>query len=473
MTQPLHAIAEASSAVFSDGETRQTVAEIWRADQDIREDIGRTLVVACIDSDFGGAAIYTSLVYGAAVPIFFTSQVGADRLNDVFARFRPNLFICKPGKTCPAGFQPAFKWHGYQVYAAENQYDHGFHDALCLLATTSGSTGSAKMVRQSFDNVAINTQQIVRAIGIDRETTAITSLPIAYTFGMSTVNCQIFAHGALAISPHSITQKPMLDLMLAEQVTLLSGVPQTYQQLMQMRFFRSRYAASIQSCLQAGGKLGQSLEDQLRKTFEGSGKDFFVMYGQAEATTRMSVLPAADFLTRKHSAGKALDGGAFSILGADDTVQPALGEGRICYTGPNVALGYADESSQLKEGDDFDGHIDTGDIGTLDEDGYITITGRAKRFAKINGISINLADVEDILEQATGAAFACIEDQEVILAFHVAPVGQDVIEAARQRLGLLATNFQTRKIAEIPRLDNEKTHYPKLQRLAREGALTA
>lgn len=111
------------------------------------------------------------------------------------------------------------------------------------------------------------------------------------------------------------------------------------------------------------------------------------MYGQTEATARMAVLPPERLADKLGSAGLALPGGR---LEADD-------DGEILYHGPNVMMGYADTADDLSRGDDLGGVLRTGDLGRVDPDGFLHITGRLKRMAKIFGIRVNLDDVERML----------------------------------------------------------------------------
>jgi len=310
----------------------------------------------------------------------------------------------------------------------------------------------------------VNTQQIITALGLNESTVAITSLPISYTYGMSTVNCQIAAGGTLVCSALSVTHKAYLDFLPSPGVTLFSGVPQTYEQLVAMRFFKSRYAAGIEQFLQAGGKMPAALEAAMRKICAASGQRFHVMYGQAEATTRMSILPADDFLTCEGTAGPSLNGSTFSIVdGQGKPIAPGQ-EGEIVFRGPNVALGYAQSAADLAQPDSFNGVLKTGDLGTLDANDNITITGRLKRFAKINGHSINLAHLERLIETNLGVQTICLGSANKIDLVAT----QELDEAALDALLTQSTLLKRREIAvhhigQFPALASGKIDYTALR----------
>lgn len=451
--------------MLTDGTKRRRVQDVWQADADHRGEIGRALVLACLDRDVSGVSIYASLVFGPAVPVFFPATLNPAALQTFLVSFPANYLILPSASSAiPAGYSPAFAWGGYQVFAADRPHQHDLLPGLAMLATTSGSTGSAKVIRQSAKNIVVNTQQIITALGLNDKTIAATTLPIFYTFGMSTVNCQIFTGGTLVCSALSVTQKAFLDLLVSQHVTLFSGVPQTYEQLAGMRFFKSRYASTVEKFLQAGGKMSSALETAMRKTCAASGQQFYVMYGQAEATTRMSILPAEDFLTCPGSAGLALPGGTFSIV--DEHGKPlAHGrEGEILYHGPNVTLGYAQNAAELALPDRFNGVLRTGDLGILDKRGNITITGRLKRFAKVNGHSINLAHLESLIEASLGAPVVCFESANQV---HIATTQMiDVMaleEVLSTRTDLKPRETRLHYIDDLPALASGKIDYAALK----------
>ncbi len=457
--QPLECHIQRSDCLVTDGDQRLLARTLWQNAEAERGEIGRSLVVACLDNDLDGIALYLSLVYGDSVPMIFPGGSNTDLLGQVLSRFRPNFLILAKADV-PEGFCFAFHWGRYHVFAARQQVQHAFIDGLCLLATTSGSTGSPKVVRQSTANIAVNTQQIIDALGLTAQDTAITSLPISYTFGMSTVNCQIFTGGPLVATPYAVTQKETLQLLQSENVSVFSGVPQTYEQLARMRFFKSRYVGSIKTFLQAGGKMNGQLASSLRRALANSSANFHVMYGQAEATTRISILPTPDFYNQSGSVGVPLNGGSIDIVDEHGDRVPQGAEGEILYRGENVALGYAEEAADLSEPDEFRGQVRTGDIGYLDERGYLFITGRLKRMAKVNGQSLNLSHLEVLLEEAFDTYSTCVElDERIHIATSVQLNQTDVENVLEKQTRLTFRDIQLHHVAQLPQTSTGKTDY--------------
>jgi len=464
MRSNLSDVIAMSSCRVTDGTKSVLARDIWQSDSQIRARLGRSLVLACVENDLDGLKVYMSLAYGDSVAVFFPSGANPATLNPFIKEFEPEFVVLKLDPSEPlAGFVFVQAWGRYSIWAPVRPPAHRFVEGLALLATTSGSTGSPKVVRQSAENILINTQQIVRSLDLSSQDTAITSLPLSYTFGQSTVNCQILTGGKLVVSPLAITQVQTLKLIVSEDVNVLSGVPQTYQQLVQLRFFKSRYAAKITKFLQAGGKMPTPLEEKIRTLVADTGKDFFVMYGQAEATTRMSALPARAFLEIRGSAGAAMYGGKFTITGPDKEERPAYSEGEIVYEGPNVTLGYAETAEDLQKPDSFNGILRTGDVGFLDERGFIYITGRLKRFAKINGQSVNLAYIEALLTTELAAEFTCVELNNKIYAATTSAIEEDRFEAVLSELTVLGSrDFELYRLEALPQTATGKVDHIKL-----------
>ena len=272
------------------------------------------------------------------------------------------------------------------------------HDDLALLLTTSGSVGSPKFVRQSYKNIAANTASIVEYLHLDTAERAITSLPMNYTFGISVINSHLMVGATLVLSPYTIMQREFWTLMSEQKVTSLSGVPYTYEMLDKLRFMR-RDLPDLHTLTQAGGKLSPELHQKFAEYAQAQGKSFVVMYGQTEATARMSYLPPELSLTKVGSMGIAVPGGKFSLIDADNQqiIEPGV-VGELVYEGDNVTLGYAQSRGDLAKGDEFGGRLLTGDMARFDEDGFFYVVGRKKRFLKIFGNRVNLDETERLIK---------------------------------------------------------------------------
>lgn len=280
-------------------------------------------------------------------------------------------------------YRPALLWQpqetGYHL-TVTGLTPWPLHDDLALLMSTSGSTGSPKLVRLSKRNLQSNAASIAHYLEIDADERGLVSLPINYVYGLSIINSHLHAGATLLLTGHSVMQRELWNFVRETRASSFAGVPYTWEMLRKLRFMRMDLP-DLRTLTQAGGKLSPALQQEYTEFARQSGKRFIVMYGAAEATSRMAWLPPEDADARYGFIGKPIPGGEFLLL--DETNQPITTpdtQGELIYRGDNVALGYAERGEDLALGDQFAGTLHTGDIATVDEAGFYRIVGRKKRF---------------------------------------------------------------------------------------------
>lgn len=334
--------------------------------------------------------------------------------------------------------------------------------ALEVLLSTSGTTGSRKYVRLSRDAVLANARQIAGALAIDEQSAGVAHLPLHYSYGLSVVTSHMAAGGRICLIDDSITSPSFWSKIAKAGGTHFPGVPFHYAAL--ARLGPGIVPDSIKVFTQAGGALDLRIQTKIHDWATQRGGRFFVMYGQTEASPRMTTLSHADFSRKAGSAGVALAGGRLSIVDDKGVALPADAIGTVVYEGPNVMLGYAMERLDLGKGDEMQGRLETGDLGRLDAEGFLYLTGRAKRFAKIAGYRLGLDEIEQELFQV--CPVACLDLGEKIAVAHEQE--QDAALKARvrelaDRYKVPSSSFALRKVAQIPRGASGKIDYAKLK----------
>ena len=336
--------------------------------------------------------------------------------------------------------------------------------ALQILLSTSGTTGSQKYVRLSRDAVAANARQIAQALAIDEGSVGVAHLPLHYSYGLSVVTSHLTSGGRLCLINDSITSPSFWSKIGTVGGSHFPGVPFHYVAL--ARLGPSLVPDSVKTFTQAGGALDVRVQTKIREWAAQRGGQFFVMYGQTEASPRMATLQHADHTRKAGSVGVALAGGRFSIVDDGGTALPAETVGTVVYEGPNVMLGYAMSRADLGKGDEMNGRLETGDLGRLDADGFLYITGRTKRFAKIAGYRLGLDEIEK--ELFSVCPVACLDLGEKIAVAHE----QEQDGALKARVRQLAdtykvpsSSFALRKIVQIPRAASGKIDYARLKDL--------
>ena len=323
---------------------------------------------------------------------------------------------------------------------------------LALLLTTSGSTGSPKLVRIGRANLAADNKMSEMLFALDASTRMTMILPICYAWGLSVACSVLGAGGTLVMTRKTVMDAELADVMLASRATHLAGVPYMYEVLDRFGFF-DRAFPSLKGLLVSGGALAPALRRKFALFAKDRGLAFSEGYGQTETTGVMSAIRTDLMPERIGSIGRAGEGGAFRV-----------DEGELVYEGPIVAMGYATCAEDLLKGDEWKGVRRTGDLAAIDAEGYVTLSGRASRFLKIFGNRVSLDEVENLVkDRFAGAGCAATGSDGDLRVFVAAAAADEVERFLVSKLHFNATVMKVRALDAIPLNANGKTDYPKLK----------
>lgn len=336
---------------------------------------------------------------------------------------------------------------------------HELHPELALLLSTSGSTGSPKLVRLSGDSVQANASAIAQYLQLHSGDRAATTLPLSYCYGMSVVNSHLLVGASLVLTDLSVVDPCFWEMARAEKVTSFAAVPYTFDLLDRVGFDQMELP-SLRYITQAGGRLDPDRVRSCAELGRRQGWDLFVMYGQTEATARMAYLPPDQAAEYPHAIGMAVPGGSFRLEPV-----PGLDDSELVYTGPNVMLGYAERPEDLALGR-VTRELYTGDLARRGPSGLYEIVGRRSRFAKIVGLRVDLDQVERLLADLGLTAVVAGSDNAVVAAVEGSNDLGLVAKSLAQDLGLPRAAVKLRTVQEIPRLANGKSDYPAVLALA-------
>jgi len=331
---------------------------------------------------------------------------------------------------------------------------------LGLLLSTSGTTASPKLVRLSWRGLQANAESIASYLGIGAGDRALTVLPPSYSYGLSVITSHLSAGASLVVTEVGVLTRQFVATIQERDVTSISGVPYTYQMLHRTGFGRQDMP-SLRILTQAGGRLDDALTREFSELSTARGWRFFVMYGQTEATARISYVPAERLPLKVGSIGIAIPGGQL-------TVDPSSGE--LVYRGPNVALGYASSREDLARGDDFAGVLRTGDLGRQDSDGFFYITGRISRFIKVAGNRVGLDEVEHRLQAVLGRPVAVAGRDDLLIVAVETRESIDRKRVARCIADEFRIHHSLCRILEVdmlPVLENGKKDYARIRAMER------
>ena len=331
---------------------------------------------------------------------------------------------------------------------------------LILLLSTSGSTGSKKFVRISYENIYQNTKNIVNFLGINEHHRTITTMPSFYTYGLSVINTHLFVGASILVTNLKVIEKTFWKLVKDQKINSFAGVPYFYEILNKIKFEQFNLP-DLKYFTQAGGPLKKDLIDYFLTYSEKNKKEFIVMYGQTEATARMTYLPYKMSRKKIGSVGIPIAGGKIYLI-SDKSTNDKKGE--IIYEGKNVSMGYAKNFKDLNKDDENHGILKTGDLAVKDSDGYLYITGRKFRDVKLFGHRISLDEVEQILFKKGYNCLCCGFDNKVTIFHTDNNYNNEVLKYISRTTNIHLDCFKLKLIKEFPLNENGKTSYEKLEK---------
>ncbi|CAM3591504.1 AMP-binding protein [Pseudoalteromonas maricaloris] len=413
------------------------------------------------NNDYPCLVHYLAAIEAEVVVLFLSANMATEQLETLVCTYRPDYVLTKAKK--------ASIFSKYTVLSSQDQYQllcdplnkpHSLHPQLAFLASTSGSTGSPKLVRFSRQNLLSNAQAIKEYLSITPLERAIVHLPISYSYGLSIVNSHLLAGASIYLTNETIMDKSFWENMTAHEITSFSGVPFHYESLLRMKLDTMKLP-HLRTMTQAGGKLAERYLSKIQTLTNKMGINFWVMYGQTEASPRISYMQPSDLNTHLGSIGKAIPRGKLWLQdeqGNDITESGDIGE--LVYEGDNVCLGYAETIFDLSKGDENQGILKTGDLASCKQ-GYFYIEGRLKRFIKVFGNRISLSHVEATLQELGYESVAFGTDDKLNIAI-VNGEEIDLRTLKKTFAELFSINFTAIKIqtvSHIPRLESGKVDY--------------
>jgi long-chain acyl-CoA synthetase len=344
-------------------------------------------------------------------------------------------------------------------------------EALASLLYTSGSTGAPKGVMLSHGNLAANAASIVDYLQLTSGDSIACVLPFHYSYGASILHTHLSVGARIVVEPNLVFPHRVVEAMARERVTGFAGVPSTFTLLLS-RVQLARYDLnSLRYVTQAGGAMSPALAERVRAAFPHSR--LFVMYGQTEATARLTYLPPDVGHPEAGCVGRAVRDVEIEIRDADLHKQPCGESGEIWARGPNVMLGYWKDpaaTARVLRG----GWLRTGDQGRLDKNGHLHIEGRRSDIIKVGAHRVHPIDIEQTIEElAEVAEVAAVGEDDALLGQVVkvfivtipdAKLDVETIKAhTRARLAAYKVPRSIEFVASLPRTASGKLRRQMLQ----------
>lgn len=416
---------------------------------------GDLILILCKNSD-ECITLYVYCILNKIVPILLDYSLSKEFVLKIIDTYSPN-HIYDPNRNIFEGYIISKNLNKGILSKKKQKIKHRINKDLSLLLSTSGSTGSPKLVRLTKNNLYYNAYYISNYLNIDSEEIAITNLPMSYSYGLSIINSHLMNGAKIILTNDSVIQRSFWDKFNECKVTSLSGVPYTYEILNKIKFLKQTYP-SLKTMTQAGGRLSKDLTEKFYEYCNSNKISFFTMYGQTEGTARLSYLKTNLNESKIGSIGKSIEGGVFSLVDENKKVINEINKvGELVYEGPNVMLGYAEKIYDLNLGDKQNGKLYTGDCAYKDEHGFYYIVGRLKRFIKLFGNRFNLDQIEDFLEKNN--VKSAVKGFDDNLEIYITEDKVDIVKDLIKSLKIHHSAYKVYKIDEIKKNSSGKKIY--------------
>lgn len=375
-----------------DGDRTLTYAETLALGRTLLGDLPpQALIVLRCALTAETVAAYVAAMVDGHVPLLIEADLAPALADGLIATYRPHAVIDPDAGTVTPGPGTAL------------------HPDLGLLLTTSGSTGSPKLVRHSAKGLRANAEAIADYLALDAEERPLLHLPMSYSYGMSVINSHLAVGASICLTRATVMEPGYWEALTAYEATSIAGVPFHYQAL--RRFARQLEAPHLRCLTQAGGRLEPKFVTWFANWAADQGKRFVVMYGQTEAGPRIAWLPPEHAAAAPDAIGHPIPGVEIALL--DEAGAPVADgtPGEMVVVSPAVMLGYAEQAEDLALGDQLGGRLSTGDMALRGDDGLLRITGRRSRMLKIYGLRLNLDEIERRIAEE-GMSVACFGEDD-------------------------------------------------------------
>lgn len=455
-----------NTAVVTETGLSLSYAQLELAADAVTEDMEPRKLTFCLcDNTIGSFVGYVGFMTRNIPTVLLDGSKEIGVILSLIEHYHPKYVWCPTKRVRELSWvSRVTEYEDYTLLKLEGR-KYEIHSDVLLCLTTSGTTGSPKLVKLTEENLRSNAESIAEYLKITEKERAITSLPMYYSFGMSVINSHLIKGATLLLTGKAVIQREFLNFLKEGKATSIAGVPYTYEMLRRLRFLKMDLP-NLKTMIQAGGKLNANIVKEYVEAAQATGKEFIVMYGQTEAAPRMSYLPFDKAIEKYASIGIAIPGGKLSVRDVNDQViMTPDTDGELIYEGPNVCMGYAECIEDLAMGDENHGVLHTGDVARFDSDGFFYITGRMKRFVKVWGNRCNLDATEQLVKTITTSC-ACVGVDDKITVF-VTESGLDekIKNYLIDKTGLNIRAFDVKVVDAIPTLPSGKLDYQTMQNM--------
>jgi len=425
----------------------------------------KTLIFLISQNSIAPILLYIYAIKNNCVIILIDIKTSMPNISNLLNIYEPS-YIAAPNdwikKFNIKKYKLTDKILDYSIYKTNYKLFPKMNPELCLLLPTSGSMGSPKFVRISKKNITSNTHSIIKYLKIRTKDRTITNMPFNYSYMLSIINTHIEVGASIYVTKESLLQKEFWNEFRKNKITSFNGVPYIYDIIIKLGLNKI-YNENFYSLTQAGGKMNNRSIKTILKFCKRYKIKFTAMYGQTEASPRMTYLHWKYAQKKTGSIGKAIPGTKIWIEDNDGKkINKIKKTGELIFQGKNVSMGYAENIQDLQKEDENHGILKTGDLAYFDKDKFFFIKGRKNRIIKIVGNRFNLDEIEERMRKKR-IQIACKNINDVLFIFHEKKSPKKkILEYISKITGQNIINFKCILLKKFPRTLNGKINYKKL-----------
>lgn len=451
-------------ALKDDSGTVVTYGDLVRYCKDLADkQLPRAIAFCMCQNTAGCMSAIIGCESTGVVPLLLSSHIDRELLNELEDTYTPAYYIVSEEQRQGFPGEVLFERYGWSFVRTKNP-PYKLHENLSLLMTTSGSTGSPKLVRYKYGNLEANARNVAKVFSWRESEIGMCDLPIQYTMGLNVLNSHLAVGAEAYLTMHNLMSPEFWDAMKQEKCTDFCGVPFSYEVFFKLRFNHMELP-ELYTLAEGGGRLTDERFRALAAYAEEKGKRFCATFGTTETSARMAFLPPELAKWKTGSIGRAIPGGELFLLddeGSEISVMEA--EGELGYRGPNVTMGYGLCREDLQKGDEWHGEYHTGDIAKRDADGCYYIIGRRNRFLKLFGLRVSLDRCELFIKSAFDTDCACAgTDDRMDVYITNAAIKDEIVPYISGKTNLQRSAFRVIVIDAIPKNDSGKVKYSELK----------
>ena len=422
----------------------------------------RELVFCLCENRVGALAGFLSLYDCKDVCLLLSAHIDKALLQVLDETYGPSYYWMPEAMAVESGYDRVYGYKSY-ILCKTGKISPFLHPDLSMLMTTSGTTGSPKLVRHKYGNIESNARNVAKVFGWTSEERGIIDLPMQYTMGLNVINSHLYAGATVLLVEANLMSPKYWSFVKEQKGSNFTGVPFSYEILNRLRFWKMDLPY-LTTMAEGGGKLSDNLFKAFADYAVEKGKRFFATFGTTETSARLAYLPPEKAVTHIGSIGHAIPEGRLILVDENGhEIAEADVEGELRYEGPNVTMGYGTCVDDLAKGDEFCGVYETGDLAKKDADGFFYIVGRKKRFLKLFGLRVSLDQSEKIISEHFNIECACTgDDNQMMIYITQEGLKEEVRKLISDKTGLMAKSFEVREIESIPRFESGKINYKAL-----------